>query len=88
MTKTKKGKKFLYEVKDKDGNVVSDRVSARDYVACSVSGEFYFGRIDLVGKGDYSKRFPTDPETIEKKVAEIVEYGKQMLAELEIAYLK
>ncbi len=145
LTKTQKGKKFLYEVKDKDGNVVSDRVSARDYVACSVSGEFYFGRIDLVGKGDYSKRlaaankranyskelymadreaklkearqcialerrmgkspewleaykadfyktiddfFPTDPETIEKKVAEIVEYGKEMLAGLEIAYLR
>ena len=114
-------------------------------MACSVSGEFYFGRLDLVGKGDYGKRlagaqkranystsvymadreavlkearqciaierrlgkspewletykadfyksiderFPTDPETIEKKVSEIIEYGKQMLNGLTIAYLK
>lgn len=56
LTKTQKGKKYLYEVKDENGNVVSKRTSTRDYVACSVSGEFYFGRLDLVGKGDYGKR--------------------------------
>lgn len=146
LTKTQKGKKYLYEVKDENGNVVSKRTSTRDYyVACSVSGEFYFGRLDLVGKGDYGKRlawaqkwanystsvymadreaalkearqciaierrlgkspewletykadfyksiderFPTDPETIEKKVSENIEYGKQMLNGLTIAYLK
>lgn len=145
LTKTKKGSKFLYEVKDEKGNVISKRLSTRDYVACSASGEFYFGRLDLVGKGDYARRlagaqkranystsvymadrvkaleearkciaieksightqewmksyitsiykdiderFPTDPETIEKKVFEIIEYGKQMLKGLEIAYLK
>ena len=145
LTKAQKGKKYLYEVKDGNGNVVSKRTSTRDYVACSVSGEFYFGRLDLVGKGDYGKRlagaqkranystsvymadreaalkearqciaterrlgkspewletykadfhksiderFPTDPETTEKKVSEIIEYGKQMLNGLTIAYLK
>lgn len=145
LTKTPKGKKFLYEVKDENGNVISKRTSTRDYVACSVSGEFYFGRLDLVGKGNYGmrlagaqkranystsvymadrckaleeakkciaiekrightqewlqkyvtsiyrdidERFPTDPETIEKKVSEFIEYGKQMLKGLTIAYLK
>lgn len=43
-------------------------------------------------KADFYKsideRFPTDPETIEKKVSEIIEYGKQMLNGLTIAYLK
>lgn len=43
-------------------------------------------------KADFYKsideRFPTDPETIEKKVSEIIEYGKQMLNRLTIAYLK
>lgn len=53
LTKTQKGKKYLYEVKDENGNVVSKRTSTRDYVACSVSGEFYFGRLDLVGKGTH-----------------------------------
>lgn len=52
LTKTQKGKKYLYEVKGENGNVVSKRTSTRDYVACSVSGEFYFGRLDLVGNGD------------------------------------
>ena len=102
LTKTQKGKKYLYEVKDENGNVVSKRTSTRDYVACSVSGEFYFGRLDLVGKGDYGKRlagaqkranystsvYMADPETIKKKVSEIIEYGKQMLNGLTIAYLK
>lgn len=145
LTKTPKGKKFLYEVKDENGNVISKRTSTRDYVACSINGDFYFGRLDLVGKGDYGKRFsmaqkmayystsvymadrckaleeakkciaiekrightqewlqkyvtsiyrdidersPTDPETIEKKVSEFIEYGKQMLNGLTIAYLK
>lgn len=145
LTKTPKGKKFLYEVKDENGNVVSKRMSTRDYVACSINGEFYFGRLDLVGKGDYlqkltraqimanyseymyisdrekaldearkciaieksightqewmkeyitsfykdiDERFPTDPETIEKKVSEYIEYGKQMLKGLSIAYLQ
>ena len=34
------------------------------------------------------ERFPTDPETIEKRVSEAIEYGKQMLKGLTIAYLK
>lgn len=145
LTKTIKGKKYLYEVKDDNGNVVSKRTSTRNYVACSVNGEFYFGRLDLVGKGDYGKRlagatkwanyttsvymqdrdmalkdarrciaiekrigqspewldkykedfyksiderFPTDPEAMEKKVSQIIEYGERMLKGLEIAYLK
>ena len=37
---------------------------------------------------DIDERFPTDPETIEKKVSEFIEYGKQMLKGLTIAYLK
>lgn len=56
LTKTPKGKKYLYEVKDESGNVISKRMSTRDYVACSINGEFYFGRLDLVGKGDYLQK--------------------------------
>lgn len=55
LTKTIKGKKFLYQVKDENENVISKRLSTREYVACTVNGEFYFGRLDLVGKGDYSR---------------------------------
>lgn len=55
LTKTSKGKKFLYEVKDENGNVISKRISTRDYVACTSNSEFYFGRIDLIGKGEYGR---------------------------------
>lgn len=56
LNKTVKGKKFEYTVTDEKGKVISKRSSARDYVACTANGEFYFGRLDLIGKGDHGKR--------------------------------
>lgn len=47
--------------------------------------KFYFQKIDGSLREAYGT---TDPETIEKKVSEIIEYGKQMLKGLTIAYLK
>ena len=55
LSKKAKGKKYQYTVTDEKGNVVSTRTSARDYVACTANGEFYFGRLDLIGKGDHGK---------------------------------
>ena len=56
LNKTQKGAKFLYEVIEVSSNkVVTTRTSARDYVACTISGEFFFGRLDLVGKGDHGR---------------------------------
>lgn len=51
LTRKQKGDKFVYTVTDERGNVISTRTSKRDYVACTVNGEFYFGRLDLIGKG-------------------------------------
>lgn len=51
-----KSAKFHYEVIDENGNVVSKRVSNREYVACTINGQFYFGRLDLIGKGDHGKQ--------------------------------
>lgn len=42
LTKTQKGKKYLYEVKDENGNVVSKRTSTRDYVACTANGDLEY----------------------------------------------
>ena len=47
--------KFFYEVIDESGNVISTRSSNREYVACTINGNFYFGRIDLIGKGEHGK---------------------------------
>lgn len=55
LSKKAKGKKYQYTVTDEKGNVISTRTSARDYVACTANGEFYFGRLDLIGKGDHGK---------------------------------
>lgn len=89
LTKTQKGKKYLYEVKDENGNVVSKRTSTRDYVACSVSGEFYFGRLDLIGKGDHGKGLSRTTEILanperayKKQVAYFVpSFRKEWMAE-------
>lgn len=60
--------KAIYQVVDDSGKVISQRVSAREYVACSINGDYYFGRMDLVGKGEYAymlqraKNFMKDPE--------------------------
>lgn len=56
LSKKVKGKKYQYTVTDEKGNVISTRTSARDYVACTANGEFYFGRLDLIGKGDQRQR--------------------------------
>lgn len=56
LSKEPKGKKFLYTVTDEAGNVISTRSSARNYVACTANGEYYFGRLDLIGKGDHGRR--------------------------------
>jgi hypothetical protein len=53
-TQLKNGK-FHYQVIDENGNVISDRKSNREYVACTVNGSMYFGRLDLIGKGDHGR---------------------------------
>lgn len=53
VTETKRQVKYLYEVIDEAGNVVSSRRSDRVYVACTINGAYYFGRVDLVGKGNH-----------------------------------
>lgn len=55
LIKSIRGSKFLYMVVDAEGNVISKRMSARRYVACTANGEFYFGRADLIGKGEHGR---------------------------------
>lgn len=55
LTRVKKGNKWLYQIEDNNGNVVATRTSARDYAAATINGEFFFGRVDLIGKGDHGK---------------------------------
>lgn len=75
LSKQAKGKKFQYTVTDENGNIVSTRTSARDYVACNRTGEFYFGRLDLIGKGEHGRQLSfvtkivTNPEAAYKKQA-------------------
>jgi len=51
ITNNKAGK-FHYQVIDENGTIISERKSNREYVACTIDGGFYFGRLDLIGKGD------------------------------------
>jgi hypothetical protein len=54
ITNNKAGK-FHYQVIDENGNIISERKSNREYVACTTNGSFYFGRLDLIGKGDHGR---------------------------------
>lgn len=57
LRKTKKGKKYLYEVIDTTtGEAVAGRISARDYVACTADADMFFGRLDLIGKGEHGSQ--------------------------------
>ncbi len=52
----RKSAKFCYQViNDATGAIVSVRNSNREYVACTIKGDFYFGRLDLIGKGDHGR---------------------------------
>lgn len=55
LSKEPKGKKFLYTVKDSSGNIKATRLSTRNYVACTVDGSFFFGREDLIAKGEHGR---------------------------------
>lgn len=97
-----KNGKFKYVVTDQNGNVISDRTSARDYVACTACMRFCFGRLDLIGKGDhgkYIKRAIEYSQTTEEQWAKwgatfnctreyLIETSKQSFIDLnKIAYL-
>ncbi len=57
-----KAAKYRYEVKDENGNVITSRNSNREYAACTIDGSFFFGRIDLIGKGDHGRRVKWNSE--------------------------
>lgn len=90
LVKKVKGKKYEYQVIDVDSKaIVSKRTSAREYVACTADGSFYFGRLDLIGKGDHGKQLSwvnkilSNPEKAYKEMAAnwVPEYRKQWIAE-------
>lgn len=54
-TELKNGK-ILYTVIDSDGNILAQRTSIRKYIACTIDGDYFFGRYDLIGKGDHGRR--------------------------------
>lgn len=60
LLKNQKGRNgWLYTVVDESGNIVATRSSKRDYVACTIDGEMFFGRLDLIGKGDHGRMLAT-----------------------------
>lgn len=71
-----KAGKYHYQVIDENGVVISERKSNREYVACTVNGGMYFGRLDLIGKGEHGRftkyfleQSVITPETFAKRYA-------------------
>ncbi len=50
-----KAAKFIYEIVDESGKVITTRKSNREYVAATIDGLYFFGRLDLIGKGDHGR---------------------------------
>lgn len=77
-----KAARFHYTIKDETGAIISDRKSNREYVAATINGQFYFGRIDLIGKGDHGKTVKfaeaKNPDTLDgvKNIAYLVNDGQ------------
>lgn len=92
LTKTQKGDKFVYTVTDERGNVISTRTSKRNYVACTANGDFYFGRLDLIGKGDHGKGISFYRSVMEdpgRESEKYIEYIKERFpGEKYIEYIK
>lgn len=93
----KKAQRFFYTVIDEAGNVISSRGSNREYVAATIDGCFYFGRVDLVGKGDHFKSIQFNKNVVSGVIknfegsnftdAEYIEYCQNNLDRLTVAYL-
>jgi hypothetical protein len=102
LTKTElKNGKFQYSVTDQNGNIISERKSANEYVACTIDGSSYFGRLDLIGKGDHGRRINhvmwlltiTEQQFASSTDwrgthSEFIQSNQKRLARLSIAYLK
>lgn len=87
LTRTEnKNKTFTYQITDESGKVIAQRISKNgNYIACSTEGNYYFSRLDLIGKGDSGKFFKRNPEALnniayltktEPSVAKITEWEK------------
>ncbi|WP_440452175.1 hypothetical protein [Ruminococcus intestinalis] len=91
LTRKQKGDKFVYTVTDERNNVISTRTSKRDYVACTANGDFYFGRLDLIGKGDHGKGISFCRSVMEnpgRESEKYIEYIKERFSDLNtIVYL-
>lgn len=91
LTKTQKGAKYQYQVIDTTTNeAISTRVSTRDYVACTINGDFYFGRLDLIGKGDHGSKIKRAAAVMNDPKADKdhKDYCRDLYADLNnIAYL-
>jgi hypothetical protein len=62
-TTGKKSGNFHYQVFDGNGQLISERWSNREYVACTIGGTYYFGRLDLIGKGEHGRMIKRLSET-------------------------
>ena len=74
LTKKQKGDKFVYTVVDENNNVISTRTSKRCFVACTANGRFYFGRTDLIGKGEHGIRISYNTKIINNPEKEYVKF--------------
>lgn len=86
----KKSGKYHYQVVDETGKIISERSSNREYVACTINGSYYFGRLDLIGKGDHGRyiKFWSIPDIASTTTYTEEEAKKRLKSLTTIAYLE
>lgn len=79
---TLKNGKTLYQVIDETGKVISKRTSTREYVACTIDGRYYFGSLDLIGKGDHGNALSRIQDLKENTPEKYAQICKDRIAEI------
>jgi len=65
-TGKKSGPKYIYSIVDENGIVLETRKSNNEYVAATCCGAYFFGRLDLIGKGQHGIRLNNFEKAIAK----------------------
>ena len=65
-TGKKSGPKYIYSIVDQNGIILKTRKSNNEYVAATYCGKYFFGRLDLIGKGEHGARLNDFEKAIAK----------------------
>lgn len=64
----KKNAKFLYQVIDENGNIISERKSNNEYVYCTINGYYYSSKLGNIEKNKQYQSESKNPYSDEDRI--------------------